>query len=144
MLKEFQVDPVSRRLMHADFMGIKADEVITLDVSVDFAGEPAGAGEGGMFEIREQYVSVSGLPAALPESIAVDISGLNIGDSLKAGDLVMPEGIELISSEDLLLCALTAPMSEEEPAAEGEEGEEGAEEAGGAAAESAREKEEAD
>ncbi len=123
MLKDFQIHPIKRDLVHADFLRVEADQAVTLEVAIDLIGEPVGLTDGGNLEVRNPFISLSGLPDKLPQSIEMDISQLAIGDLLRVSDLVLEEGIEPVSPPDTILCAVVAPVmiSEEEEAEEGEE-----------------------
>ena len=146
--REIQRDPLTQNVIHVDFLGVRMDEKIEFNVKIDFKGIPEGVKEGGVRSISSDYVAVSCFPTDVPESISVDISALNIGDSLSAGDLVMPENVELVTDTASNLVSVSAiRISEEdlEPTAvaEGEEGEaEAAEGEEGAPSESAEEKSE--
>ena len=138
ILKDFQVHPASRALLHADFMRIEADKAITMEVPLEFVGESEGVALGGILEIQLRYIELSGLPGTLPEVINVDVSALNIGDSLKVAELSLPEGAGLEMEPETTICSVTAPVAEEEVVAPEEELEEGEE------AEAAEEGEEAE
>jgi len=127
MLKDFQVHPASRVILHADFMRIEADKAITMEVPLEFVGEPEGVTLGGIMEIQLRYIELSGLPGTLPEVISADVSALNIGDSLKVANLSLPEGVAFGVEPEATVCSVTAPAAEEEvvvPEEELEEGEE--------------------
>jgi len=126
LLKEFQIDPSSRRLFHADFCEVSMDHKMDFDVSLHFTGTPAGMEDGGELLHLKRDVRVSCLPGLLPQHIEVDISGLHIGESLKVGDLSVAEGIMLIDGEDTAIVTVMAPRVAE--VAEPEAGEEGAKE----------------
>ena len=144
MLKDYQVHPTSRTILHAEFMRIEADKAITMEVPLEFVGEPEGVALGGILEVQLRYLELSGLPGTLPEIISADVSALNIGDSLKVAELSLPEGVELAVDAESTVCSVTAPVEEEEvvaPEAEEElaEGEEAEEAEEGAEAEAAGE-----
>jgi large subunit ribosomal protein L25 len=124
--REIQRDPLTQDVIHVDFLGVRMDEKIEFHVKINFQGTPEGVKEGGVRSISSEYVTVSCLPNDVPESIAVDISGLKIGDSLSAGELVMPENVELVTDTASNLLSVSAiRITEEELApaavAEGEE-----------------------
>ncbi|MBW2618010.1 MAG: 50S ribosomal protein L25 [Deltaproteobacteria bacterium] len=127
MLKDFQVHPASRFILHADFLRIEADKAITMEVPLEFVGESEGVALGGILEVQLRYIELSGLPGTLPEVVNADISALNIGDSLKVADLSLPEGAGLEMELETTICSVTAPAAEEEVVAPEEELEEGEE-----------------
>ena len=124
LIHEYQVDPVTSRLLHADFKRIAMDVLIEVDVPIEVVGEPRGVKvDKGILDqvIRELHVRC--LPAAIPDNFRVDVSDLGIGDAIHVGDLEMPEGVELMADVEATLLHVTAPGVEEEVAEE----EEGAE-----------------
>jgi large subunit ribosomal protein L25 len=127
-LKEHQVDPIKRSLLHLDFALVDMDKPITLEVPVALEGEPAGVERGGMLEQIRHEVTVNALPHLIPESISVDVSELDINDAVHVEDLRVGEGVELIYDVNFTIATVSAPVTEEDlEAEEGEEGEEGLE-----------------
>jgi large subunit ribosomal protein L25 len=101
MIKELQIEPVSRRFYHADFYEIRMDHKLTVDIPLRFVGTPIGVENGGELQHLKRDMKVSCLPAALPDFIDVDVSGLNIGSSIKVQDLRVPDGVEVLDSGDV-------------------------------------------
>ena len=91
---------VKDRIMHVDFIRISMTDKIEVAVQLLFTGEPAGVKQGGVLQILMREVQVRCLPAAIPEHFEVDLSDLNIGDSISTGSLDMEEGVELITDPD--------------------------------------------
>ncbi len=141
MLKGFQMDPVSRQLLHADFLRIRTDQAVTLEVPVELLGTPEGVVQGGALEVVARYVKVTGLPDALPEAVSVEVSGLKIGDVLKVSDLELTGEVSVEDDPDTVLCTVTAPIIIE-AAAEAAEAAGEAEAAEGEAASKAQEPDE--
>ena len=139
MLKEFQIHPIKRTLVHADFQRVEADQAVTLEVAVEVVGDPVGITDGGNLEVRAPFISLSGLPDKLPQRIEYDISNFAIGDMLRVSDLTLDEGIEPVSPLDTIICAVVAPAMAMEAGGEGAEGEEA--EGEGAEAEASSESE---
>ncbi len=130
MIKEIQRHLIQKeKMLHVDFIRISMTDRIEVNVQLNFIGEPPGVKEGGVLQILNREVVVKCLPADIPESIPVDLSGLAIGDSVLAESIQLPEGIELITAPDEPLAQVLAPTAEEEPeAAEAAEAAEGVEE----------------
>ncbi|HDS31033.1 MAG TPA: 50S ribosomal protein L25 [Firmicutes bacterium] len=124
-VREVQRDPLSQKIIHVDLLGIKMDEAISFHVKVEFVGNPIGVKEGGVLSKAVDHIEVECLPTVVPDSIEVDISKLNVGESIHASDLVMPEGVTLASETNTVLASVVAIRLTE---AKEEEAEEGAEE----------------
>ncbi|HHY40449.1 MAG TPA: 50S ribosomal protein L25/general stress protein Ctc [Syntrophaceticus sp.] len=124
MCREVQRDPIRRELLHADFYQIDLNQEIQTEIPVVLVGESQGVQKGGILQYMLREVTVSCLPAKLPEQIEVDISELDIGEQVTVGDLKAPEGVEILSDPESVIALVVAPTLEEE-AAEEEEGEEG-------------------
>jgi large subunit ribosomal protein L25 len=141
--REIQRDHVHGRFIHVDFLAVRRDEKITVDVPVELVGESHGVKEGGVVEHHLWEVKLSCFPTDVPDGIEADITALGIGDGLKAADLKIPDGVELVTDPEATIMAVVPPpilrLEEEEEAAEGEaaEGEAAEGEAGEEAAEPA-------
>ncbi len=126
MFKDIQRDMfVQDRILHVDFIRISMTDKIEVSVYLNYLGEPAGAAEGGVLSLVTRVVDVKCLPGDIPEQFDVDISALNIGDSITADSLVFEGDIELITPPDTTLAQVLAPMAEEEVEPAAEEIEEG-------------------
>jgi large subunit ribosomal protein L25 len=127
MIREIQVDPVRRTILHVDFLGISMDRQITVEVPISLVGDPVGVAEGGMLQQVVRSVEVSCLPDRIPDTVKLDVSSLAMGHSLHVSDLPVPEGVELLSDPRLTIATVLAPKKVEEKPAAPAEGEELAE-----------------
>ncbi len=121
-IKDVQFDPVSDRVIHADFQLFSADEVVEMEVPIHLEGECPGVKiGGGKIQINVHTLTLKGKPEAMPEHFTVDISGLELGQALHIRDLqtVAPEGIEILGDADASVLSVSAPRKEAEAAAEG-------------------------
>ncbi len=121
MIKEYQVDPVKGNLIHADFVRIRMDEVIEVDVPVQVTGEAAGVKlDGGILDHVTRQVRVSCLPVDIPEHVTIDVTPLKIGDALRVSDLPKSDRYRILSDPDQTLVVVSPPAKEEvvAPAAE--------------------------
>jgi large subunit ribosomal protein L25 len=127
VLKEVQLHPTRRKLLHVDLHEVRLDRAIQATVVVELIGEAEGVTMGGVLTQINREVNVEALPMEIPDRLELDISGLNIGDSLRVSDLVVPEGVKLLDDEETVLASVAQPRVEEEPevAEEEEEGVEG-------------------
>jgi large subunit ribosomal protein L25 len=153
LLRDVQRHPVTSEVIHVDFHAISMDKPISIDMPIHYVGTPLGVKEGGIQQITMRELAISCLPANIPEQIEVDVSELNIGDSIHVSDLDIPN-VDILAEERRTIVVISAPTvvkaaseEEEEEGVEGEEGEaaegeEGAEgEAGEAKAEDGEKKE---
>ena len=147
MPREVQRDIVRGTLLHVDFLRIRRDVAIQVDVPIHLVGDSAGVKEGGVVEHHLWELRVECLPGQVPESIEADVSALAIGDSLHVFDLRTPQHITVLTPEDETIVSVVPPqvLKLEEEAPPEEEGVEEAPEAaegeaaGGEAAPSAPE-----
>jgi len=119
ILKERQVRPVDGSILHLDFLEILADQAIEVTVPLEFHGTPVGVEiGGGEFQIVTRELRVSCLPDDIPNLIAVDVSGLEIGKSLHLPDISLPAGVTALQDENTVLAAVAAPRKVEEAVVE--------------------------
>ena len=118
LIKELQIEPVSRRFYHADFYEVHMDHRLTLNVPLHFAGIPVGVVNGGELQHLKRDLKISCLPSVLPDFIEIDVSGLEIGDSIKVKDIRVPEGIAVLDPGDVgvamvAIVKVSVPQAEE-------------------------------
>src|SRR5436305_8978023 len=123
VLKEYQQHPVKGHITHVDLQEVRLDQPIHATVPLHLHGEPAGAVDGGVLSQVTNELNVEALPMEVPEHLEVDVSALQIGDTLRLSALRPPAGVTLLDDlEETVLATVTAPMREEEPEpVEGEE-----------------------
>ena len=127
ILKEVVFDPLTDRPVHFDLMGVAAGEVIKVSVPIALIGRAAGQTEGGIVQHTLHELDIEVLPKNLPEHIEVDITELNIGDSVHVSELDV-ENVTILTSEEATVVSISAPRIVEEETPEGlEETEEVAE-----------------
>lgn len=112
MVHDIQRDQISRNLLHIDFHQINMDEPVRTSIPLDFLGESKGEEEGGMLQIQLHEIEIRCLPAQLPANIAVDISALELGDSLLVSDLTAPSGVEIKSHPKDVVVTILAPQKD--------------------------------
>ncbi len=118
LISEVQHHPVSGAVLHVDLHAVSMDELLTVEVSVETTGEPEGVTTGGgVLEVTLRNVEIECLPGDLPEAITVDVSKLQIGDSVHIRDLVLPKGVTILNDAELTVAHVAAPTVVEEPAA---------------------------
>ena len=124
ILKDYQVDPIRGRIDHFDLQEVRLDQTIQTAVVVELVGESVGAKAGGVLSQVAREIRVEALPLEVPERIELDVSPLEIGESLRLSDLHVPEGVTLLDDPETVLATVTVPTKVEEPEVEVEEGEE--------------------
>lgn len=113
VVKELQFHPVKRRLLHVDLHEVDLAVEIEALVAIELVGTPAGAEDGGIIDWALREVTVRALPSALPESIALDISGLQIGQHLSVEALEAPAGSKVLDDPQIMVVALAPPRVEQ-------------------------------
>ncbi len=138
MLKELQTDPIKDSYIHADFYEVSMDKEITIDIPIHLINTPVGVKNGGILQHVRREITISCLPDKLIESIDIDVSGLDIGESLHLEHIDLPEGIRSLQEGGLTVAVVIAPTvsveveeeeeeEEKEAVKEGAEGEESSE-----------------
>jgi len=107
LIKEVQVDPLKEVPVHADFCEISLDKPMTLIVPLDYTGKAKGVDMGGEMLISATSVKVKAKPLDIPDSIVVDVTGLNIGDNYTFADLPIPAGVTLVDTATKPCVAVT-------------------------------------
>jgi large subunit ribosomal protein L25 len=124
MIKDYQLEPVEHRLLHADLIRVAMDQVLTVAVPVELTGTAVGVKQdGGMLDFVTRSVEVSCLPGDIPETIVYDVSDLEIGKHgkhVRAADLELPQKLTLESDPGLVIAHVIAPKGEVEEEAEAE------------------------
>ncbi len=128
IIKDVQFDPVSDEVVHFDLIGLTLDEKIQLEVPIRLLGSAVGVKEGGLLQESMHKLNVECLPKNIPQSLEIDVTELNIGDTIHVADLNF-EHITIINPEDTIVVSVVLPKVEKE-AEPDEEGEEFTEEEG--------------
>jgi large subunit ribosomal protein L25 len=117
LVKEFQVDPVTHALLHADFYRVAMDRAIAVTVPVTLKGEPRGVKQqGGMLDFVTRQIEIECLPGEIPEHIEVDVTELLIGQGVRIRDVLQGVAWTPLSEPETLLVHVVAPRTEEAPA----------------------------
>ena len=134
IIREIQRDPVSERIQHVDLLGITRGQKITATIPIKIVGIPVGVRtDGGILEVLRRQIDVEALPKNLPEYIEIDVTDVEIGESVHVRDIVL-EDVEILLDEKLSIATVVPPAvlktaAEELEEAEGE-AEEGEDEEG--------------
>ena len=114
LCQDIQKHPVSNRPIHADFLRISKDSVLTMDIPLHFVGEEVcpGIKKGGVLNIVHRTLEVKCKPDAIPEEFVVDLSTAEIGDSFDAFAIQLPAGVKLTAQEDFTVATIVTPQEE--------------------------------
>ncbi len=142
--REIQRHPYKDQIVHVDLIQVDLTQTVEANVSLNFTGIPIGVkDEGGVIQTINNTITIVALPTAIPSSLEIDISELNVGDNVVATDVDLPEGVTLATEDDdSILVTVNIPravVEEEEGLGEGLEGEEGVEGEEGAEGEGSEE-----
>lgn len=125
MIKELQADPIKQDFIHVDFYEIKMDKKIHTTVSVTLTGTAKGVEAGGILQLVRRELEIYCLPTDIPEQIEIDVTDLEIGESIHVGNVQPASGIEIPYETNFTIVTVVSPRME--AAAEEEEGEKEAE-----------------
>jgi large subunit ribosomal protein L25 len=117
LIQEVQHHPLKRELLHVDFLAVSTTEKITSEVPIEAAGEPLGVRTfGGLLEYSLRSLEVECFPQDLPDIVRIDVTNLNIGESLHVRDIPLPSGVEALTDGDLTVVSVVASRVGEEVA----------------------------
>jgi len=117
LVKEYQYDPVTHQLLHADFYRVAMDKVLRVTVTVVPRGEPKGVKQqGGVLDIVHRQIELECLPADIPEHIEIDVSEMMVGQSVRVRDVATDAKWKAVSDPDMMLLHVIIPKVEEAPA----------------------------
>ncbi len=121
-LKEVAWHTLNDRPLHADFVRIDLDQPIETEVEVSLLGHAAGLSKGGTLVKDSVILKLRSLPSKAPSELEADVTKLNIDDFLRANEVALPEGVELVSPADQAICHVIGPRGrkKDDEAGEGE------------------------
>jgi large subunit ribosomal protein L25 len=124
IVKDFQLDPVKRDIIHVDFLQIKAGQLLRTEIPVKIVGTSKGIKKGGILEEFVRDIEIECFPKNIPGSITIDITELDIGDSLHIRDLTVSEEVKVIANPEQVVLTIGTPSKLAEPVVEEKEEEE--------------------
>jgi large subunit ribosomal protein L25 len=124
MVRDAQIDPISQRIIHVDFLRVDLDAEVTVTVPLVLTGKAIGTMSGGQLHQSTHVVPIAAKPAAIPTKIEVDVSALDMGDALHVSDLKLGAGMRVLLDPRDAIASVVAPKAEkvEEAAAAPVEG----------------------
>jgi large subunit ribosomal protein L25 len=117
LLKDYQMDPVTREILHADFIDVRENEKVKVNVPLVLVGKAVGTADGGLLTQARRELEVWALPRAIPEKIEADVTHLKIAMALHVNDIKLPEGVSVKTNVNYTLAVVSAPEREEAPVA---------------------------
>ncbi|WP_110926083.1 50S ribosomal protein L25/general stress protein Ctc [Bacillus massiliglaciei] len=114
MLTDYQVDPLKRDIYHVDFLVVNMDTELQAQVRINLVGDSKGVKDGGVIQQSLHEVTVSAKPNDIPEVIDVDITELQVGDTLYVSDLKLSGSITVEHEGEEVVASVLAPRVEEE------------------------------
>lgn len=112
LLKEYQMEPVSKDLLHADFIAVKENEQVKVKIPVVLTGKSVGVTEGGILSQMRRELEVWALPGAIPLNIEVDVTPMKIASAMHVNDIKLPAGITVKTNTNFTIAVVTAPEAE--------------------------------
>ena len=107
IIKSVQYHPISENILHIDLYGVKMDTQVSLKVPILFVGQCEGVKAGGVLNQNLTELEVSCLPSNIPQNIEVDVSNLNIGDTIRLTEISVDSTITLVGDSELLIASVT-------------------------------------
>ncbi len=114
LIRDVQWSTFGTDVLHVDLARVSAEELVRVTVPVEVKGTAAGTREGGVVELVVHDVEVECSAASIPDKIEVRVHELQVGDSLKAGDIVLPEGLRILADPDMIIVHCVGREEEEE------------------------------
>jgi large subunit ribosomal protein L25 len=117
LVREYQLDPITHELLHADFYRVAMDKLIRIPVTVVPQGEPKGVKQqGGVLDVVHRQIEIECLPADIPHNIEVDVRELMVGQSIRVKDLATSAKWKAVTDPETMLLHVIIPKVEEAPA----------------------------
>ncbi|MGK4002304.1 50S ribosomal protein L25/general stress protein Ctc [Sorangium sp. So ce1036] len=109
MVRDYDYHPISRELVHADFVQVKLDQPVDVQIPFRCVGKPKGVVTGGVLQQIFRTIPVRCLPEQIPSVIEVDVTELDMGEAYKAGGLRLPEGVKVMLPDEQTIVVVNAP-----------------------------------
>jgi large subunit ribosomal protein L25 len=116
LIRDVQWDHLGKQVLHLDFARVSAEEVVETEVPIELRGQPAGAAAGGVVDFVVHSIAIKCRAGAIPDSIKVDISGLELGQGIHASDLKLPPDVTVDADPELLIVHVVSRAAAPEPA----------------------------
>lgn len=114
MLSEYQLDPVKKNIVHLDFLAVDMTQEVQSVVRIDLIGEAAGVKDGGVMQQPLKEVKVTATPLEMPQVIEVDVTNLQVGETIRIGDIKGNRSYEINHEDEETIVSILPPKQEEE------------------------------
>lgn len=114
IMKTIQYHPITEQILHIDLYGVKMDAKVTVKIPIMIIGQSIGVKEGGVLNQSMTELDVACLPANIPQEIEVDISNLNLGDTIRIEDIKLGDDLDIVGDSSMLIASVVAPAKQEE------------------------------
>ncbi len=116
LFKDYQQDPLSREILHVDFLAVSEDEMVKVNVPLVLTGKAEGVVSGGLLSQLRRELEVWAMPRSIPEKIEADVTSLKVAQAMHINDLKLPEGVTVKTNVNYTLAVISAPEGVEEAA----------------------------
>jgi large subunit ribosomal protein L25 len=114
ILSDYQMDPIKKEILHADFLAVDMSKEIEVNVRITLVGEAAGVKDGGVLQQPLHEVSITATPADIPQVIEVDVSNLQVGETMSISDIQGHTSYHINHEDDETIVSILPPRQEEE------------------------------
>jgi large subunit ribosomal protein L25 len=116
LFKDYQRDPVTRDILHVDFIAVRENEQVKVNVPLILTGKAEGVADGGLLSQIRREIEVYAMPRSIPEKIEVDVTPLKIAMAMHINDVKLPEGVVVKSNVNYTIAVVSAPEGAAEAA----------------------------
>ncbi|WP_428566883.1 MAG: 50S ribosomal protein L25/general stress protein Ctc [Solidesulfovibrio sp. DCME] len=109
---KLEYHPTKSRITHVDFYGVDLEKPIRVHIPVEVVGKAKGQVKGGALDLHRESIEVSSLPLSIPDKVVIDITNLDINESVQVADLVLPEGVTAVYDDNFAILAIILPEAE--------------------------------
>jgi large subunit ribosomal protein L25 len=113
LIKDYEIDPITGKLMHIDLMEVAMDEKVKVQIAIHLTGNCIGVKEGGILQYGLHQVDIECFPQQIPSHFDVDITAVKVNDSLHVRDIKAPEGVKILNDADATIVTIQPPVSAE-------------------------------
>lgn len=114
IMKTIQYHPITEQILHIDLYGVKMDAKVTVKIPIMIIGQSIGVKEGGVLNQSMTELDIACLPANIPQEIEIDISNLNLGDTIRIEDINLGDDLDIVGDSSMLIASVVAPAKQEE------------------------------